>query len=433
MMRRTAWLFVLLLSTCRSGSDGDPWEHLYAEDGDEPTEGSATDDDVTDDDAPTPPAGSSVPGADDATDDALSDEATDAEDEDASDDALSDDDVTDDVATDDTTSVPTDRDSEGDPVDVDITDPEDPSDVEDTDMGETECVVSTERCDGIDNDCDERVDEGFVCPPEPGVVGAVPYEGGVYLEGTTISGSASSTALQRFWPGVEESYIDGFDSYDDRFRIRRSDNQLFFTNRMELHGAIDGVVLLEPCLGAPSSWDFDADGVISYSCGSGIFRAGQQLASSGGIFGVTDDGRVVGAGDLGWGHWQGTEFTPADLEFGSARIRGGTPTFYGNVAAFPLLVNDSEIAVVKFDEQSRWTLMRRQPVVADELGSNFLAIPDGTIFMSQWDPNDREHQRIIAYLPDGSQAVAWHQADGGPIKNLFSLFPGPLNSEDILH
>lgn len=430
-MRRKAALLLLVLAGCRTGSDGDPWAHLYSAEDD-----ALGDDDVTDDDAPDADEDRSD---DDASDDDVSDDDAPSAptDDDVTPVPVNDDDVADDdTAADDDVPEPMGDDAADDDTaaDDDVPDPMGDDDGADDDVSEPQCEPSNEVCDDADNDCDEYVDEGFVCPPEPGVVGAVPYEGGVYFEGTTVPGSASATALQRFWPSVADSYIDGFDSYDDRFKIRRSDNQLFFTNREELHGAIDGVVPIEPCSTAPTSWDFDAEGVLAYSCGFGLFRAGEELATDGGIFGVTDDGRVVGGtSEFGWGHWQDGVFTPADFDFGTAFLRGYPPVFHGNIGVVPLLVDDAEIAVLKFDEESHWSLMRRMPVVEEQLGAHALAIPDGTIFMQQWDPDGNQQLRIVAYLPDGSEVVAWHESDGGAVQEVFSLFPGPLDPADILH
>lgn len=77
--------------------------------------------------------------------------------------------------------------------------------------------------------------------------------------------------------------------------------------------------------------------------------------------------------------------------------------------------------------------MRRQPVVAEQLGAHILAISDGTIFMAQWDPDDRDTLRILAYLPDGSERVAWHEADGGAVHEVFALLSGRLEPGEIGH
>jgi hypothetical protein len=53
--------------------------------------------------------------------------------------------------------------------------------------------------------------------------------------------------------------------------------------------------------------------------------------------------------------------------------------------------------------------------------------------MQQLDPDGSQELRIVAYLPDGSETVAWHEADGGAVQEVFSLFPGPLDPADIVH
>lgn len=51
---------------------------------------------------------------------------------------------------------------------------------------------------------------------------------------------ASATALQRFWPSVDPAYLNDFDTYDDTFHIRRTDNRLHYVNRQELISAVEG-------------------------------------------------------------------------------------------------------------------------------------------------------------------------------------------------
>lgn len=293
------------------------------------------------------------------------------------------------------------------------------------------CTRSNEVCDGEDNDCNGEIDDGHVCPSDGSITGARPFDGGVYFVGTTSEGSAGATAIQRFWPTLHESYIGGFGSYDDDFVLRQSDWQLFYLDTSKLYGRVAGEVPIPDCSATMiAHYDFDASNTLYYRCPTGLFRgAGELVTRDGGrLLGVTEDGRVAVTRDGRFGH------IGPDLQthFSDLLVRG-TLVFQSSrgvgdsvLAVFFRDVPEPEQVIIRFDEQSEWSVMRRIPTA---LKSPYaVALPDGTLFLESSD-------RIIGFMPDGTERVVWDEADAEDVRMHAGtgLFIGPLDPAEILH
>jgi hypothetical protein len=329
------------------------------------------------------------------------------------------------------TDLDTDTHTEVTPDDEATPEPMDAGDIVDE---EPPCVPEDhwESCDQRDNNCDGNIDEGYVCPPEPGVVGALPFAGGVYLVGTTAKGQAGATALQRFWPSVDPTYINGFGNYDDDFSVRRSDTQLFFADLDGVVGRIDGRVQMPECLQfAVSRYDFDANETLYYVCRGELLRGQAEpvVTEVTELVGVTDDGRavVVRSGE-GLGHWaQASGFVPLDLQiFGTLSYVASSVQGNTVVAAFARQLEESEVIVLKLDESSNWSVMRR--VAVEPFAGTWEVLVDGTLMLHQVDPEDTRYRRIVALLPDGTEQIAWREAESTEvvIHGSSSMFTGPL-------
>jgi hypothetical protein len=49
----------------------------------------------------------------------------------------------------------------------------------------------------------------------------------------------------------------------------------------------------------------------------------------------------------------------------------------------------------------------------------------------QTDPDDSQYTRVVAYPPDGSMVVAWHEADAEDTVYVRGLRAGPLDPAEI--
>jgi hypothetical protein len=291
-------------------------------------------------------------------------------------------------------------------------------------------VHSQEYCDGLDNDCNGVVDDGEVCP-DATVAHTVPFTGGVYLQGTTVEGTCGTDALQRFWPARTTSYSYGFDCYAQWYRFRRSDNAIYyysvFAGIRQNTDTTDPIVATPPCgMDVGRQFDFDAGNTLYYQCANTVRRADGVVAAEpiAELVGVLDDGRVIAtrsASDhldyiaLDRNGNELSRLSPAGQFAGTLRPVTGAATMAGNRAVVVYLrefaPRKKEIVVFGIDESSAWSRVRRVEVPA--FGYAQLAIPDGTVFVREPDPDNHNSasERITAYRPDGTTAIAWREVD----------------------
>jgi hypothetical protein len=307
--------------------------------------------------------------------------------------------------------------------------------------------ASQEFCDGVDNDCNGSVDEGEVCP-DAAVLGATPFTGGVYLEGTTAEGSCNATALQRFWPAQATSYASGFDCYSRWYRFRRSDGAIYYHAtfsgiRRDVASGADPVVPTPPCQDQVGVYfDFDGAGALHYQCadtvrrGDGVLVASSVLA----LAATLDDGRLV----VTRGSPQGTVFAVLGASGNEVSRLSPFAAFAGTMTAAPGLTTASgnrayvayqreyaggtkkEIVVFRVDESSAWSKVRRAEVPA--FGLTQLVLPDGTVFVRERDPASANfEERIVAFPPSGGSQVVWREAEQTVVRAHIGsgMFAGP--------
>lgn len=302
-------------------------------------------------------------------------------------------------------------------------------------------VRSQEYCDGLDNDCNGVVDDGEVCP-DPAVAGTMSFTGGVYFLGD--AGPGSFDELQRFWPTLVPTPLTSFPvGFTNALRFRRSDAALYYQATFtgisqRTSSAPDPVIATPPCGNMVGEhFDFDAFNTLYYVCDDAVFRTpgGVMVAQPvSDLAAVLDDGRIIatraGAGNAvdyvvldGAGNELSRASTAAFA--GTLTPVPGAATVVGNVGYVlyrrEYAIRQTELVVFRVDEHSTWTRVRR--VSVPDFGNAQLAMPDGTVYVEEHDPDNFEEstQRIIAYHPDGTSAAVWHEYDVGSIRTSGSL------------
>lgn len=136
-----------------------------------------------------------------------------------------------------------------------------------------------EWCDGVDNDCDDAIDEGEVCP-DSRIDGAEAFSGRVYAMLLEPSGPV----LVSVWPDTAAPPITGLVQNPWRPRFRRTDGRLSFkAGPGPLFEWVEGElseVSTPPCFSGPGSWGYGPEGDLFYACNDTLRRgAGERLAS----------------------------------------------------------------------------------------------------------------------------------------------------------
>jgi hypothetical protein len=304
--------------------------------------------------------------------------------------------------------------------------------------------VSEERCDGLDNDCDGRADDGEVCP-DATVAHTLPFTGGVYLQGTTAESTCGADALQRFWPTLSPTYFHGFDCRSGWYRFRRSDHAIYyqatFSGIRQDNSTDDPAISTPPCYAdVRSDFDFDAAGTLYYQCDNTVRRGnGAFIADSIRTLAATlDDGRILvtrtsGDGNdfivLGPGGQELSRLSPRGQFVGTMTAVPQATTVVGNRAYVAFLrqyADDRrEIVVFRVDEGSAWAKVRRVPV--ESFGFSLLALSDGTVFVRERDPATIFDDRIVVYPPGDGSHVIWREAEQTVVRTHggYELLIGP--------
>jgi hypothetical protein len=241
---------------------------------------------------------------------------------------------------------------------------------------------------------------------------------------------------------------------------RPTDNQLFYSYfpygiRIDDSAtASDSHVATPPCLpvdangmlndSIPPPFGFDGQGTLYYVCGSDLRRGnGELVKSPSDLFGVLADGRAVvlledendDPNTLRFAAIARDGTVLSELPFFPPSYLPLTVTVQGN-DAFVLLSRvayhsdmspyTAEFLGYRLDPQSHWLFVRSVPVDLYGLWTQIM-ISDGTILMYDLDVNASPLSgRVTAFPPDGTQRVAWREADSpGLLSANVKLVVGP--------
>jgi hypothetical protein len=289
---------------------------------------------------------------------------------------------------------------------------------------------------------------------ESGVHNTIPFTGGVYVLGTTSGHVEGGESLQRFWPTRSRERYTGFHrDVTSGFRFRPTDGQLFYLalgiRIDDSPTKVDTQVLTPPCGDLVGDFGFDAEGTLHYVCDGVVRRGnGERVAPIKGpgagydhLAGILGDGRVVLAHDSYPRHYEVmstdgqvlSRFEPEQTFFGSAELVPWATTVNGN-DAFVIYLRKfynsevEDLVVMRIDERSRFLFVRRLPRGKED-GKSLKVLSDGTIFRIHGVdlPNGDHVGQITAYMPDGTERVAWRDTDGIVKFWVFhGMFAGPL-------
>lgn len=328
-------------------------------------------------------------------------------------------------------------------------DPPDAGHPSDAPTQDAPCVATAfETCDGADEDCDGRADEGFVCPDDT-ITNVEEYEGGVWFAGTLSDGACWLNALQQFWPSHDDRYMSGFGCTPFWFAFRPSDNALFYVQgydgiRRDVPLGEDPLVDAPPCGRPWSHFGFDARDHMYYECDTSIGRSLRR-----------DDGEMLAAG-VAWleavlpsGRTVVAVGSPGEEAFTLRDIDGfdlGGPVFDGWDGRFVALETSStvqgeaawmivrrafsggggEFLVLRVDgDTATWSVARRMRLEGS-LGVARLALPDGTIFGMEADPDSLEEYVFREYAPGDGPSVVYREHDATVRVHVpLQFVPGP--------
>lgn len=315
------------------------------------------------------------------------------------------------------------------------------------------CLPEAEVCDGLDNDCDGLVDDGYPCPDDSVWSTARPTQA-AYLVGELDSAECSRDTLHQVWPGLSDAPIEARACRARSYRIRRSDSRVFYAgdpfSGIWLASAVADPVAqpTPPCIDPMdlgSGFDFDEKGVIHYLCRNALVRgSGEVVAGAiGAIAGVLDDGRsiVTRSGELVNDQYaiissNGEElsrFPPPGFYAGAAEPLPRATSIEGRQAYVALSRGHraadetmrSEIIVYRVDAESSWRFVRRTDVEPSSVSVTVFA--DGTILtlVRDFSTSALAH-KVVAYLPDNTTKLVW-QEDHASFKLKIgpSLYVGP--------
>jgi hypothetical protein len=304
--------------------------------------------------------------------------------------------------------------------------------------------TAEEACNGGDDDCDGRVDEGEICP-DTSVRNTLPYDRGVWYASTTHN-CWGSTLLQ-VWPRLDltSTYSD-FDC-QGWWAFRPSDDQIFFSPSLDfgifehVESGPDLHLDTPPC--EPREYfGFDGADRLYYRCDSSLRRGAGELIYSdiGALALVLADGRTVVRRSpellvvLDPDGRVLTTFDPyasyaGHLELlttaGSVRGNDGFLAYRRILRGLP-----DELVVLRVDASSAISQVRRLPVgVWPTTGTPVpvIALPDGSVFVMERSASFPHMDSIRRYAPDGTNAVIWVERDATfQVEGRHQLLPGPL-------
>lgn len=308
-----------------------------------------------------------------------------------------------------------------------------------------DCLLGDpEWCDGRDNDCDWRIDEGHPCA-DPTVAHTLPHDGVVYVQ---VREGFDGPLSLRPLAAPSAPAISDFDEVPASGGVHwtsivpANDGTLFYRyNRgvwyQRVVGAPDPEVVTAPCFDASRSLLIPRIGPPMYTCPPTLRRGdGEVLIADlerDGPAAVSDAGRVLLQGpegrltirDLdgafreveGLGEWTG--------RFPDTWLRRTTVAGESVFHAIPRVYRGSsrhELVVFRIDlTDGTRRLVRRVPI--RPAVRNWVALPDGRVFGGYNQELDRgTGQLIIEYPAHGAARVVWSDlSEGTRFEDMFAV------------
>jgi hypothetical protein len=322
------------------------------------------------------------------------------------------------------------------------------------------CVCEAVECAATDSDagceltprCDDAASFEGICPGDPVGQGVEPFEDAVYLIGTLYEGSCSDVVLQPFWPELSPKLYAGLDCRHSEYTFAPGDEGLFMIDPFEglrQRDAMDmeWIWLTPPCNGrilAYRFFDHGGDFTYAYQCGRTLHLADGRVVTeevdefllalsdyrlvvsrwhtTGRALAVIDPAgnelSVLAPGETLGGHWT---------------VVRQTATSVGAIG-FVLLQWERddgvrELVVYRVGADSSFQPLRRiaHPTTARTL----MVLPDGTVFSWEPDPEGRIEDRVLVWLRDGTQHVAWAEREARDVRahGLAQMLIGPVDPE----
>ncbi|MEZ4338411.1 MAG: hypothetical protein R3B82_17455 [Sandaracinaceae bacterium] len=307
------------------------------------------------------------------------------------------------------------------------------------DAGVGTCTGDPEWCDGEDNDCDGRVDEGHPCP-DGTVHGTLPFDGVVYatqLRSETVHGR---TVVRPFWPSREDTVFDVSACVLPRFR--RSDHALFCVDESGDIVSQPGSDIPEeryetpPCF-APRGFAFSDADELRYVCERSLREAGGEIRAA---WDSDDLLEILPAGHFAvWSpsaegaprivDGAGTEIPgpPLDEWVGVLDRRDHWYSVAGNAAflAYDRVYRGEtrrEIVVFRVDlSTSTWSWVRRVPIPL-ALRPGRALLPDGTVLVA-YNLGHEGGVDVWAHPVDGVPSRVW--SDAHEDERMYGTHGGP--------
>jgi hypothetical protein len=321
-------------------------------------------------------------------------------------------------------------------------------------------VCDPVECPAADSDagceptprCDDAASFDGVCPGDP-VRGPVEsFYDAVYLVGTLAEGSCSAHVLQPFWPELSPKILVGLDCRHSVYAFGPGDEGLFMIDPFEGLVQRDDMDMgwlwpTPPCDSRLVAYRFfDDPRGISYAhqCGRAVHLPDGTVVTEDAedLLLTLSDFRLV----VSRYHMTGRSLAVIDLLGNelSALVPGETvggnwtvvreaATSAGAVGVVLMRWERddgvTEFVVYRVGADSAFQPLRR--IAHPTRARSQFALPDGTVFSWEMDPETRIDERVLVWLRDGTQHIAWSEREARDVRahGVPQMLIGPVDLE----